>query len=380
MGPVLSSAGLRLAAITGLVLGLSSLATVASAERATLLRSYWGESGTSIYSDILVERDDGSSEVVTELGGQVGDVRMVQFDSLAPGTSQTRLDFVRTLNKGKTGPLYWSNSWVYITPDSAGTTDVAGDGEGVALSATMTAWNAGVAPCSYMQLKLKPPQSLEVKPDGKNTIKYRHDRWCRPAYGDEPEKCYRPEAAAITTLFHIDNPQNADNGLVIDADIEINAVDYMVATGCETSCVTLGDDGIIQDLQNTLTHELGHVLGLDHTCWQFSDEPAPLDSTGKPVPSCDATLSAEIRDATMYTYQGPREVKKRTPEADDLAGVCAVYPTAADPMIFDEVDVDSGGGCRVAGAGDGTPLLTLLVAAGAVVWRRRRRRPQGTSL
>jgi MYXO-CTERM domain-containing protein len=360
-------------------LGLLTLPALALAERATLLRSYWGESGTSIYSDILVEHDDGSSEVVTELGGQVGDIRMVQFEAGGGVTGPTQLDFVRTLNKGKTAPLYWAQSWIFITPDSGGTSDVAGDGELATLTATAEAWNAAVEGCSYMRLKLKPPRSLEVRPDGKNTVKYRHDRWCRPAYGKEPEKCYRPEAAAITTLFHIDNPDNPDNGLVIDADIEVNAVDYMVATGCETACVTEGDRGIVQDLQNTLTHELGHVIGLDHTCWQPGDGAAPLDGEGKPVPSCSSpTLSDEVLDATMYTYQGPRETKKRTPEADDVAGVCAVYPTDQDPMIYEEVDIDSGG-CAVGGRGGGAGL-GLLGLAGLSARRRRRPRGQGTSL
>jgi len=358
-----------------------ALPALAAAERATLVRSYWGESGSAIYSDILVEHDDGTSEVVTELGGQVGDLRMVQFEVVGPGSGNgpPRLDFVRTLNKGKTAPLHWANSWVFLTPDSAGTTDVAGDGEIQAFTAAAEAWNSGVQGCSYMRLKMKPSMSLEVKPDGKNTLKFRHDRWCRPAYGSEPEKCYRPEAAAITTLFHIDNPQNPDNGLIIDADIEVNAVDYQVATGCESSCVTAGDRGIVQDLQNTLTHELGHVLGLDHTCWQFSNDTAPLDGNGKPVPSCDSTLPAEVLDATMYTYQGPREIKKRTPEADDINGVCAIYPTAEDPMIFEEVDVNTGSGCCSVGGGraaarrDGVGLLAIALATGAFVWRRRRR-------
>jgi MYXO-CTERM domain-containing protein len=351
----------------------------AAAERATLLRSYWDGAGSTIYSDILVEHDDGTSEVVTELGGQVGDIRMVQIETLVgpDGSHRSRLDFVRTLNLGRTAPLYWENSWVFITPDSVGTTDVAGDGEGDALEAAMNAWNDAVDDCSYMRLQLKPPLPLEVRPDGKNTVKYRHDRWCRPAYDDEDEKCYSQAALAITTLFHVNNPSNPDNGLVIDADIEVNAVDSRIATGCETTCVTLGDgSSMIQDLQNTLTHELGHVIGLDHTCWQFDGEPAPLDGAGKPVPSCNGALTAEVRDATMFTYQDATEIKKRTPEADDIAGVCAVYPTAADPMIYDEVDVDlsEGCGCRAGTRGDARAAPWLVAIAGAWWWRRRRRR------
>jgi hypothetical protein len=80
-------------------------------------------------------------------------------------------------------------------------------------------------------------------------------------------------------------------GSLWDADIEINAVTEPLSAG------EPADNEV--DLDSLLTHEMGHLLGLAHT----------LDET--------ATMRAG------YTL-GSTEV--RTPEADDIAGLCAIYP------------------------------------------------------
>jgi hypothetical protein len=158
--------------------------------------------------------------------------------------------------------------------------------------------------------------------------------------------------------------------VVLDADVEVNAVDYAIAVGCETRCLTNGTGPRgTADLQNTLTHEYGHVLGLDHTCWGGEPSQAPLTNEGTPAPQCEpeALLSPEVKAATMYNFQGSREVDKRTVEADDIAGVCAAYPKASNPMLCEPVDLDFSNGCCAVAAGgrrfDGTAALLALAAA-----------------
>lgn len=105
---------------------------------------------------------------------------------------------------------------------------------------------------------------------------------------------YPVGAIAITTATHI-----RSNGEILDADIELNAENYRFST-CEPSangCV------IGQDLQNTLTHELGHVLGLDHP----TDHP----------------------EATMFPSANTGDIDKRDLAADDVAGLCTIYPAGA---------------------------------------------------
>ncbi len=70
----------------------------------------------------------------------------------------------------------------------------------------------------------------------------------------------------------------------------------------------------------------------------------------------------------MFNFQECGEKKKETLEADDIAGVCGIYPTANDPGTCEPVGDD--GGCCNTGTGPVGPLALFgLVLA---FWRRRR--------
>jgi uncharacterized protein (TIGR03382 family) len=77
----------------------------------------------------------------------------------------------------------------------------------------------------------------------------------------------------------------------------------------------------------------------------------------------------------MYPSASVGEIKKRTLEPDDVAGVCAIYPTgAASPMCPSSCDTSSSGGC---GCGTATPAGALAVLLGLAAFaprlaRRRR--------
>lgn len=90
---------------------------------------------------------------------------------------------------------------------------------------------------------------------------------------------------ALTTLTY-----DPDSGEILDADIELNA---------DHNVFTIGDENVRQDLESALTHELGHLLGLDH-----SDVP-------------NATLSAQTTDGATGL---------RSLAADDRDAVCSAYP------------------------------------------------------
>jgi len=92
-------------------------------------------------------------------------------------------------------------------------------------------------------------------------------------------------ALATTTYDH-------DSGEVVDNDLEVNGVHYMFSTP--------GSGSISTDIQNTLVHEMGHFVGLDH--------------------------SADL-EASMYESAERGETHKRDLAEDDRNGICYLYPS-----------------------------------------------------
>lgn len=145
-------------------------------------------------------------------------------------------------------------------------------------------------------------------------------------------------------------------GVLIDADLELNAVAYRFSAQPEG--VAPGS----VDLSNTVAHEAGHMLGLDEV-----SEP----------------------EATMHYKAAPDETLKRTLHPDDIAGLCTIYPAGLrglhdapstdSPTDADPEDRD-GGCCAVVShgspgdEGSGRALLLGVLCVG--VMARMRRPPQ----
>lgn len=161
---------------------------------------------------------------------------------------------------------------------------------------------------------------------------------------------YQTGAIAVTTSAY-----DTRNGHVVDADIEFNAqgFDFLrVEPGvdCRGTSNTM-------DLRNTLTHEVGHVVGLEHP-----------------------PLSAKYAETTMYASAPACETKKRSLASDDMDGICYIYPSGEptqqcyppDGPSFTVVEQDDGfGGCTSAPG----ELVGgwLILGTGGLLLRRRRR-------
>ena len=171
-------------------------------------------------------------------------------------------------------------------------------------------------------------------------------------------------------------------GEVVEADVEVNA-DPTATPAFNWADLDVTTTNGFHDLQNALTHEMGHFIGLDHTCWLSSPAAAAgeVDDLGNPVPSCDDATVAEM-DATMYPSAEAGDVSKRTLSQDDLNGLWAIYPAGANPVTCGAQH--SSGGCAVASGDDGAITLGVAVRGlcllsgalvlGARVLRRRSRR------
>lgn len=195
---------------------------------------------------------------------------------------------------------------------------------------------------------------------------------------------YDPQALAITTVFAIQS-----SGTILDADVEINAVPTHKMFRWGDLIDGLGVEGPTEDLQNTLTHEFGHLLGLDHTCYLPGNKIAK-DHTGQDIPRCD-DASPTIMEATMFASVATGDTVRRSLAPDDIAGVCAIYPPnearcPTVPPAGGGVGGDDGlaGGCALGqssrGARSSRPAAGLLllgaglVVAGLVALSVRRRR------
>ncbi len=110
---------------------------------------------------------------------------------------------------------------------------------------------------------------------------------------DDPAQwLYGSSVFALTVLTY-----NTCTGQVVDGDILLDGATHQFCSG---AC-----GAIAQDLRNTLTHEVGHLIGLDH-----SDQPL----------------------ASMYYSASAGEVLKASLDDDDRQGACAMYSGGCGPQ------------------------------------------------
>lgn len=143
-----------------------------------------------------------------------------------------------------------------------------------------------------------------------------------PEWLDLPD--HDPEAMALTMLWF-----NKRTGEILDVDMELN-----LGSGEFTDCLqqTCGAGQV--DLQNTVTHEAGHLLGLGHS----NELPSAMDAQSY---TQWETAKRHLSDDDKLGYCA---LKLPEPECSDSACSCppdaALQPTALFPSSLR-------GGCQV---------------------------------
>src|SRR4051812_10714575 len=225
--------------------------------------------------------------------------------------------YVRTTTETSGVPVQWNEKCVVVTIDLRGSKDVSLTEIASTLGRAVTNWTGRTSLCGGLLLSRVPAYKvLDVAADGLPAVIFRNDTWQRPGHAP-----HDPSAIGLTTVMYVNTPGLPGDGTILDADIELNNVNYTFTIDPLNANARPGTQ--LADLENTLTHELGHVQGLAHTCWDHITPQPPLDNLGNPIPDCnDPDLPLGVTETTMFPYASmPGETSKRNLSPDDVDGV-----------------------------------------------------------
>ena len=282
--------------------------------------------------------------------------------------------YVRTTvdpNDPNTHCLTWTHPQITFQQDTLGTEDTQGNGsEFLAFSKALATWNEAATGCSSVHYS-EGPRIVERKtgwvkgsPDNHNVVLYRRvgctaaapsndpcwsDESCPNKYDCWDTKTRAATLALTTTTFDL------STGHIYDTDIEANDVFFFFTTVDSPECVSTPSPSCISsDVQNTMTHELGHVLGLAHSPDTFS---------------------------TMYATANKGELIKRQIDSYSKQFLCDAYPASGisrdcialrPPRRLGPEDTATPMGCAAAPV---SSAMVWLAAATLRAFGRRRARP-----
>jgi hypothetical protein len=273
------------------------------------------------------------------------------------------------------GCQYWQDTqinWVQASTGNTGDSPTPGDTELTAVAAAFGSWQAQAAACGNFTLleQTRTPNRItgydqQTPGNNQNLVLFRPKLCSMVApNGDacfsqgtcgNKYDCFQYASGNIaitTTTF------STRTGRIFDADIEMNASKVLTAVDAPPCPPNLLSQSCVAfDIQNTLTHEIGHFMGLAHD------------------PSTEST---------MYFSASPGELKKRALDPGTQQFVCDVYPrglpsqpcvvravTNNDPMPASACSAMPGAAMAVAAL---VVLLILPVLRPVPASRRGRRR------
>lgn len=188
-------------------------------------------------------------------------------------------------------PISWPTSCFYYSLQADGSSDIPFDDLQTLTRRAFDAWED--VSCSYFYFMETEPASIaaaefNLNRGNANLLVFREK---------VREWDYDPNVIAMTSV-NFDKNTNE----ILDVDIEFNA-----AYNSFGSLETYPPRTLLIDYLSTLTHEIGHTVGLDHP--------------------------SNHREATMAPYGGPGETTKRDLAQDDIEGLCSIYPFERDRGI-----------------------------------------------
>jgi hypothetical protein len=122
------------------------------------------------------------------------------------------------------------------------------------VAAALAVWDRRNNPCSSVELRLAAGTTdNEVVEDGISSISFREERWGRnSAVGDLAR--YPANMVALTSLYAKPRSSKPTVAEIVEADIELNAVDFRFSTYGRAA---QNPTSRTRDLQTVLVHEIG---------------------------------------------------------------------------------------------------------------------------
>jgi hypothetical protein len=259
--------------------------------------------------------------------------------------------------------LFWTAQKLTYYQSSAGNPQTKPAGSELeAVRRSFQSWQSVFSGCGNLSFEeggtvVDRKVGYEVNGSNRNLVLFRTQR-CSDA-APSTDACWKDDSCgnaydcwsndsqtiAVTLTTYDEN-----SGIIYDSDIELNAAGFSFTTSDGPVCTPPLTTGCVStDVQNTMTHEIGHFVGLDHT---------------------------NAAGSTMNPRAPPGEISKRTIDSGSRDFVCTAYPKGQVSQACTHPTVDASlgrkaasGGCATAGAEAWLPAL----AGWALLMVRRRR-------
>ena len=209
--------------------------------------------------------------------------RKHRFGTLVLGLvlSTAVIAHVRLIYSGNGQELSWNNpSNLTFVVQEMGSADVPGLSDDIALRNAADAWNAVSGTNAQLVEDTDPAQRARTD--------WASDDIRLLTFDENNASGYFPGGSGVVAITPL---EFFTSGSIIDADVIFNGKDFLFTTD--------GTPGRF-DIQDVAAHELGHLLGLDHS---------------------------GVAGATMFPYVDPTIILHRSLSMDDMGGLRDIYPS-----------------------------------------------------
>ncbi len=249
--------------------------------------------------------------------------------------------------------LFWTVptlTWQLSSVGNPNSSDANKQHEFEAIRRSFQSWQDVFASCGNLRIAEAPPVDVRnvgyvMKGTNQNLVLFRSRR-CEDVVPSS-EACWDEDTcgnlfdcrdADDRTIGLTLTTHDEKSGIIYDSDIQLNASAFVFTTGDSGACVPplSTADCVGTDVQNTMTHEIGHLLGLDHT---------------------------QLTTSTMYPRAPSGETSKRTIDPGSREFICVTYPQGQPSQSCVTPSVAPNNANAALG-----PLAVGCTGVGAMVW------------